>query len=187
MPFLQQHPDSLRGDVRPLPDPELGSDLTQQVQNRVPVLPVLQLDPVVLSRHSNTGEPGEVVKDWSIDFLLSDVRRNQPCKICTQSPFTSSSARPSCQWEPSCFRTRPGSGRSGRSSRAAASPPSKPTGTFNTLNILQDHSAHKSLRAWQSNKLWTKKLFCRSYSYLACGNPCQRSRVVYLTSWGQIV
>lgn len=59
MPFLQQHPDSLRGYEGPLPDPELGPDLTQQIQNSVALLPVLQLDPVVLSGHSYTGEPVE--------------------------------------------------------------------------------------------------------------------------------
>lgn len=61
MPFLQQHPDSLRGDIRPLPDPELGPDLPQQIQNCVAVLPVLQLDPMVFGRHSHAGEPGEDV------------------------------------------------------------------------------------------------------------------------------
>lgn len=59
MPFLQQHSDSLRRDIRSLPDPQLGPDLPQQIQNCVPVLPVLQLDPVVFSSHSHTGEPGE--------------------------------------------------------------------------------------------------------------------------------
>ncbi len=59
MPLLQQQPDSLWGDVRSLPDPELGPHLPQQIQNRVAVLSVLQLDPMVFSRHSDTGEPAE--------------------------------------------------------------------------------------------------------------------------------
>lgn len=59
MPFLQQHPDSLWRNVRPLPDTELGPDLPQQIQNCVSVLTVLQLDPMVFGSHSHTGEPVE--------------------------------------------------------------------------------------------------------------------------------
>lgn len=62
MPFVQQHPDGLGRRVRPLPDVDLGPDLSQQIQNRVPVLPVLQLDPVVFEGHSDTGEPGEDIQ-----------------------------------------------------------------------------------------------------------------------------
>lgn len=57
MPFLQQHPDSLRRGIRSLPEPQLCPDLPQQIQNSVAVLPVLQLDPMVFSRHSDTSEP----------------------------------------------------------------------------------------------------------------------------------
>lgn len=59
MPFLQQHPDRLRGEIRSLPDPQLGPDLPQQVQDRVTELSVLQLDPMVFSRHPDSSEPGE--------------------------------------------------------------------------------------------------------------------------------
>lgn len=58
MPFLQQQLDSFCRKIRSLPDSELGLDLTQQVQNHVVVLPVLQLDPVVLGSDSDSGKPG---------------------------------------------------------------------------------------------------------------------------------
>lgn len=58
MPLLQEHPDSFWCDVRSLPNLQLVPDLPQQIQSRVPELPVLQLDAVVFSRHSDTGEPG---------------------------------------------------------------------------------------------------------------------------------
>lgn len=57
MPLLQQHPDSLWRDERSPPDTQLGLDLPQQIQNCVAELPVLQLDPVVFSRHSDAGKP----------------------------------------------------------------------------------------------------------------------------------
>jgi len=72
MPLLQQHPDGLRGDERSLPDPQLGPHLAQQVQDGVALLPELQLDPVVLSRHPHAGEPGEDVHDEK-DKLQTDT------------------------------------------------------------------------------------------------------------------
>lgn len=93
MPFLQQHPDSLRRDIRSLPDPQLGSDLPQQIQKCVAVLPVLQLDPVVFSRHSDAGEPGEDVhkkgcerwSEWDVtanDLHLWILKTNEEEKQC---------------------------------------------------------------------------------------------------------
>lgn len=58
MPFLQEHPDSFWCDVRSPPNLQSGPGLAQQIQSRVPELPVLQLDAVVFSRHPDTGEPG---------------------------------------------------------------------------------------------------------------------------------
>lgn len=58
MPFLQQHPDSLWRNEGPLPNPKLGPDLTQQIQNSVSLLTVLKLDAMVLSSHSHTRKPG---------------------------------------------------------------------------------------------------------------------------------
>lgn len=66
MPFLHQHPDGLRRDERFLPDVEFRPDLPQQIQNRVAVLPVLQLYPMVLSSHSDTGEPGKHHKEHNL-------------------------------------------------------------------------------------------------------------------------
>lgn len=62
MPFLQKHPDSFRRDVRSLPNLQFAPDLPQQIQSCVPVLPVLQLNAMVFSRHSDAGEPGEDTK-----------------------------------------------------------------------------------------------------------------------------
>lgn len=76
MPFLQQHPDSLWGDVRSLPNPQLCPDLPEQIQRGVAVLPVLQLDSVVFSSHSHTGEPG--TSDTSMVVNVSKMRNKQP-------------------------------------------------------------------------------------------------------------
>lgn len=65
MPILQKHPDSFWRDVRSLPQLQFVSDPPQQVQSCVPVLPVLQLNAMVFSRHSDTGEPGEDTKKLS--------------------------------------------------------------------------------------------------------------------------
>lgn len=95
MAFLQQHPDSLRRDIRSLPDPQLGSDLPQQIQNCVAVLPVLQFDPMVFSRHSDTGEPGEDVhkkrlwrwSEWDVTandlhlWILKNIEEEKQCRL----------------------------------------------------------------------------------------------------------
>lgn len=94
MPFMQQHPDSLRRDVRPLPDMELHPDLPQHIQDGVAVLPVLQLDAMVLGRHSHAGEPGEDETPQRVkDKQLTDVLTVST----THTQLTSSSAHPSCQ------------------------------------------------------------------------------------------
>ena len=59
MPILQQHSHGLLGNVGSLPGVEFGVDLGQQVQGRVPLILVLQLDAVVLGCDSYTGEPAE--------------------------------------------------------------------------------------------------------------------------------
>lgn len=83
MPFLQKHPDSFRRDVRSPPKLQFVSDLPQQIQSCVPMLPVLQLNAVVFSRHSDTGEPGEdtkkrkLLKLSKVSCLLVQNRFNQ--------------------------------------------------------------------------------------------------------------
>lgn len=69
MPLLHQHPDSLWWDKRSPPDPQLGPDLSQQIQNCVAELPVLQLNPVVFSRHSDTGKPDEDISKRACESL----------------------------------------------------------------------------------------------------------------------
>lgn len=124
MPLLQKHPDSFCRGVRPLPKLQLVSDAAQQVQSCVPVLPVLQLQALVLSRHSDAGEPGE---DGTIRTSSSGDPLGPP--PAALHPLTFSSTHPVCQWGAACFHGGPGSGRPGRSSGAEASPPDRPSGT----------------------------------------------------------
>lgn len=69
MPFSLKHPDSFRRDVRSPPKLQFVSDLPQQTQNCVPLLPVLQLDAMVFSRHSDTGEPGKGPKKKTVQSV----------------------------------------------------------------------------------------------------------------------
>ena len=57
MPVLQEGAHRVLGAVGALPGLQLGVELAQQLVDRVSLLTVLQLDAVVLSRHSGVGEP----------------------------------------------------------------------------------------------------------------------------------
>lgn len=96
MPVLQQHTHSLLGYVGSLPDTELAADLAQQVQHCVPMLLVLQFDPMVLGSDSYTGEPKEEVERGGLLEALSDIHATVMGKTGRQV-HTFSSSLPVCQ------------------------------------------------------------------------------------------